>query len=573
MVLGRHPSCQIVLDNAAVSRRHARILESHGSYFLEDLRSRNSTYLNDQPIEGRTELNQDDQIKVCDVEFSFHMSMPPMDDPSGEPGQAAATGRSQRRGDTDETDPDRPTVEVPTQFSAIDDSPQGVVIGSLVESAAAESSIISTLNAGTSSSSLRLSVNPEAKLRAVMGISTAIARELRLDTVLEKILDGLFKIFSQADSGFIMLKSPSDGQLRIRAVRSRSATDDELVRVSRTIVRQAAESREAILSEDAAQDRRFKMSDSLTQLRIRSMMCVPLVSSDDQLLGLIQIDSRNLRQHYTQDDLDLLVAVSTQAAMAVENARLHEEVLAQRDSERDMEFATQVQLGFLPNQRPKLDGYEFYDYYEPALRVGGDYFDYVHLPDGRVAVAMGDVAGKGVSAALLMARLYSAARYHLLTTPDLGSAMSGLNEEISSSGLGHRFVTCCFAVIDPESHEVSIVNAGHLPPLLRDEGGVVKPLFRKQSGMPLGVARDQEFHGMTLELRPGDAVTFFTDGITEAMNEANEIYGRRRLEEFLKNASGSIEQTVRDIVLAVEQFCDGRPQRDDMCLVGFKRLS
>src|SRR5690606_39176628 len=122
---------------------------------------------------------------------------------------------------------------------------------------------------------------------------------------------------------------------------------------------------------------------------------------------------------------------------------------------------------------------EFGDYYEAAHRVGGDYFDYVELADGRVAIAVGDVAGKGVPAALLMARLYSASRYHLLTKATPAKALSGLNSEIASSGLGHRFITCIVAVVDPVAHRVSFANAGHLPPLLRNAANEVEPIGQK----------------------------------------------------------------------------------------------
>ena len=137
--------------------------------------------------------------------------------------------------------------------------------------------------------------------------------------------------------------------------------------------------------------------------------------------------------------------------------------MEQRDLDRDLEFATQVQLGFLPKSKPKLPQYTFADYYEAALRVGGDYFDYVWLPDGRLAVAVADVAGKGVPAALLMARLYASTRFQLLTTPDPAVAVTNLNAEISSSGLGHRFVTFLLMVLDPLRHEMTLVNAGIRP--------------------------------------------------------------------------------------------------------------
>jgi serine phosphatase RsbU (regulator of sigma subunit) len=552
ILLGRHPNCQIVLDNAAVSRHHAQILESHGHYYLEDLRSRNHTYLNGEVLEGRTELNDADVIKVCDLVMSFHFKLPSTQDPT------LATGPM----DLDGTDP--PTNSK-TRTRVASDSHR-VVIG---EDANDSSSIVGTQNAKVASS-LLLSVRPEAKLRAVLEISNALARTLDFDEVLQKILDGLFKLFPQAENGSMLLHDPQKGKLLVRATKSRRGREGE-ARISQTIVRRALETGEAILSADALTDRRFEMSESLSNLQIRSMMCVPLISTSDDKLGVLQIDTTDLKHQFSQEDLDLLVSVASQAALAVENAALHEEILKKRDIERDLEFAMQVQLGFLPTQRPRPPGYEFYDYYEAALRVGGDYFDYVVLPDERVAFALGDVAGKGMAAALLMARLYSSARYQLLTQPSASAALTGLNADIASSGLGYRFITSVLAILDPKQHTVTIANAGHMAPLWCNSRGEVQPIVLKQSGMPLGVVPDETYGETTLPLEPGDTIVVYTDGVTEAMNLGNDIYGREQLMACMQRNSDTLETLVKGIVADVEEFCGGRPQRDDVCLVCLRR--
>jgi len=556
MVVGRHPSCEIVLDNAAVSRRHAQILESHGNYFIEDLRSRNRTYLNGTAVDGRISLKDADTIIVCDVELSFHLHMAP--------------------------DSDSPTVTVAGSSSA-DSAPskaaqqatsggdgRNLVFDDDSHDSLDSSSIVSTLSA-KGSSSLRLSVKPEAKLRAVLEIGRSLGNSLRLDDVLQKTLDGLFKIFPQADNGFVLLKDPERNRLLVKAAKSRQGGEEPSVRISMTVVRQAMKTGEAILSANALGDERFKSSESLSDLQIRSMMCVPLIGHDDDPLGVIQIDTRDLPQRFAPDDLDMLVSVSSQVSLAVANATLHEELQQQRDQERDLKFATQVQLGFLPNKRPQLPGYQFADYYEAAQQVGGDYFDYVTLSDGRVAVALGDVAGKGVPAALLSARLYSSARFHLLTKPTVGEALTGLNSELVSSGLGYRFITFVVMIIDAKSNTVTIANAGHWPPLLRHCGGDISDIATQTSGAPLGVLPDQSFGETTIPLRPGEVLLLFTDGITEAMNPADDIYGAKRLRRILSSGPDSAQELVQDIVTDVESFCSGRAQRDDMCLVCVRR--
>ena len=216
---------------------------------------------------------------------------------------------------------------------------------------------------------------------------------------------------------------------------------------------------------------------------------------------------------------------------------------------------------------PSFPGYAFGDYYESALKVGGDYFDYIALPNGRVAVAIGDVAGKGIPAALLMARLYSSARFHLLTQAGVAEAIAGLNAEFASSALGFRFITFVAAVLDPATHEITIGNAGHLAPLLRRHDGKVDIIGKTDSGMPLGVNPQEVFREVKVTLAPGEMLTLYTDGITESMNAKNKIYGRERLSTFLANAPIDAAKTVHGVVSDVEKFCAGRSQRDDMCLV------
>ena len=566
-VFGRHPHCQLVLDNAAVSRYHAQIVEVHGDYFIEDLRSRNGTHVNEELIEGRRQLQDKDFIRVCDFTFRF-LQAAPSDSKLLKPGQVVGedgivvgpkslldsmNGKSSRPETEDEEEINSGPVSVN------DDD---------------RSSIISTLDAGSSSSDLRLSVKPESKLKAILEISKSLARAANLEQVLDKTLDSLFRIFAQADEGFIMLRDQEKNKLVVKATKTRRKTEgDDQVHVSMTIVRKTLESSEGILSANALEDSRFKASESLSSLRIRSMICAPMLSKELGPLGVIQITTHDVGAQLRHEDLDLLISVAMQVGLAVENAYLHHQTSLQRDLERDLEFATQVQLGFLPKSRPKLPGYAFSDYYEPAQRVGGDYFDYIQLPDGRMAVALADVAGKGVPAALLMARLYSSVRYHLLSHAEVNSAMAGLNAEISVSGLGHRFITCVLIVIDPVRNQLTLVNAGHLPPLRRNTAGLVEAIGANESGLPLGILPNQTFQQTVFDLAPDESWLVFTDGVTEAMRMPQEIYGNKRLMKFLETGPAKIDNLIKAVVDDVEAYVEGQAQSDDICMVGFQRLS
>jgi sigma-B regulation protein RsbU (phosphoserine phosphatase) len=537
-VLGRHPDCDIVLDSGAVSRQHARVTCVGGNYYVEDLNSRNGTFVNGRAVNDRQLLSDGDQLGICELLFSFHRGPP---DPElvfdeGPPGDIEATA------------------------AMIDD-------GRLTPS----STIMSKVDVSSGSSGLRLEVNPQAKLRALIEIAQNLGKALGLSEVLPKLLDSLFKIFIQADRGFIVLKDPATGRLVAKAVKYRRNQDAERARISRTIVGGVMQSKEAILSADATSDARFDMAESIVDFHIRSMMCAPLIDSEGNALGVIQVDTLDQRSRFNREDLDVLASVACQAAVAVENAQLHETVLSQRARARELAVAHEVQRGFLPSAPPQIDHYEFFDFYESAHELGGDYYDYVQLPEGRLAVVVADVSGKGASAALLMARLSAETRFCLASEPTPTAAIGRLNRVFCGSGWEDRFVTLVLAVLDPIRHEVTIVNAGHLPPLLRHAPAAVEAVGEPETRLPLGVDKDVSYAQHTFTLAPGDCLALYTDGITEAMNDRGDLYGHARLWAQLASDAQRVSTIGEAILRDVKQFVGARSQSDDMCLTCFGR--
>ena len=552
IVFGRHPSCAVILEDGAVSRQHAQIVQSHGSYYVKDLRSRNGTQVNESDVTEPTLLKESDLVRVCEYTYSFHD-----DSSNGDLSEDTAYVKPKKSAAGNDAIRATANIDVPINPDELDDDSD-------------RSSIISRIDA-RSGSGVRLSVKPEVKLRAILEIGKHLSNVLNIDDVLPSILDALFQIFPQADQAFVLLKEEEDDEPHVRACRNRRKDDDSMS-VSRTIVNRAMRTGEAILSADASEDSRFVSSESLAGLQIRSMMCVPLITQAGLRLGVIQITTFDLRSKFTEDDLDLLVNIATQCTLAIENANMHQTLINRQNLERDLEIAMQVQIGFLPNKPPDVEDYDFADFYEAAQHVGGDYYDYIELPDGRIAVTVADVAGKGVPAALLMARLYSAARYHLLTKKTPAEAMSGLNSEIATSGLGHRFITCAMAVLDPKKHEILLVSAGHLPPMARDLDGNVEQIDGDDTGLPLGIIPDQTFEQSVHPLKQGDTWVLYTDGVTEAMKLNREIYGSKRLLAFIKSGPLEVDALVKATVDDVNKFADGHAQSDDLCIVAFQRV-
>ncbi len=261
-----------------------------------------------------------------------------------------------------------------------------------------------------------------------------------------------------------------------------------------------------------------------------------------------------------------MVSAACQAAFAVENAQLHEAALHDQALKRELAVAHEVQRGFLPAAAPKIPEYDFFDFYEPASQLGGDYYDYVELPGGRLAIVVADVSGKGISASLLMAKLSAETRFCLASEPELAQAMGRLNRTFCDSNWEDRFITMVLAVLDPRRHELTIVNAGHLPPLWRSAAGLVEPMAETESNMPLGVDRNIDYVPCVMPLLPGDSLILYTDGITEAMNMKDELYGFPRLLAAISADAPGVNLLGRHILDDVKRFVGVRTQSDDMCL-------
>jgi serine phosphatase RsbU (regulator of sigma subunit)/pSer/pThr/pTyr-binding forkhead associated (FHA) protein len=533
LIIGRSPDkCRVVLPANAVSREHARIVPAGGKYYVEDLQSRNKTYVNNKVVEGRwpNPLKNGDNIKICDFLFAYHDETKPAQSPDD---------------DDQEEESSNTTVEATFNRS----SPKDFI-----------------------------DLQPQDKLRALIGITTALTKTLNLEDLLPQIADELFKVFKQADRCFI-IQLDDDNRLRpvVTKVR-RPGMGNE--RFSKTIVRRCLETLQSYLSEDATSDSDVSAAQSIAEFKIRSVMCVPVATQDGKPLGVIQLDSQDRTKKFSQEDLKFLVCVANSAAVAIENARMHETILQQQKLEEENRAASKVQRGFLPQSFPLVPGYEFFAHYTAARTVGGDYYDFIPRPDGKLAVLLGDVSGKGVPAALLMARLSGEARVSMLTQPDVAAAVTHLNNQLMQANLEDRYVTLSAAVIDPKSNRIEVVSAGHLSPwIYRRTAKKLEKVFEKDTGdFPVGWVPGHTYTAFPIELAPGDSLLVYTDGIEDAQPAS----GQRFTEDGVRRAVSSLRElpdvvTARElgarIVQAVQTHVGNHPQFDDIALVCFGRVN
>ncbi len=687
--MGRSPACEISVDVGAVSRQHAKIVHEHGVYFVEDLKSRNGTFVNGRSVsDERHRLRDGDRIRICDVEFTFRSSGDPSvhladadhelgsvliddDDQASSIASAVMTevrvelpkdefyeliGRNLQRNhvhcpdigsselEQEMRDADTPArqhlqrnffkVVLLNARNGLDDKGQFDLMKFLQYAFREMSeafdirlsdddfhaelipqylkdeprSLFCFLNIDlipedtirrlrgftqeghqclfcgnhpldgvkretvyrTAERRVQLAASPEAKLKALLEIQGALGRALSLDDVLPVVLDSLFKIFPRADRGFIIQKD-SEGRIIPAWIKQRRADSEDAVRISRTIVNQVMDSKQAILSADAANDVRFEMSQSIADFRIRSMMCAPLLDSNGNVLGVLQIDTLDQRQRFQEEDLDLLAGVAVQAGIAIDNAQLHELALKQQGVERDLELAREVLVSFLPKRPPQLDGYQFFDFYQPAAQVGGDYYDYISLPQGKMAIVVADAVGRGVAASLMVAKIAAELRLHLASEPSVDVAMSKLNKSLCDLNL-NRFVTMVLIVLDAKTHELSIVNAGHMAPIHCQEDGSLEEPGESVSGLPLGIEGSVEYAVHQMSLAAGESITMYTDGINECCNQADELYGIERLRNYVAaNKQTAPKELGLGIMEDVHKHQGDAIQCDDMCMVLFRR--
>jgi len=525
LIIGRNPDCDLVLEPKSVSRRHAAIVRRGSDYLLKDLGSTRGTFVNGQRLTQPVVIRDGCVIQVGELQLAFKTH-----------------GVQIQEGEDDQS----------TIFAAID---------------------LTTANDRSVSV-----VKPEEKLRALQQISQAFGSTLVISELLEKVLDSLFEIFPRAERGFVLLEDRERRILAPEAIRTRSGPTGDL-RISKSILQRVLGNGQAILSKDVLAE--FPHSDSVSNSMIRSLLCAPIMDQKRRPLGIIQLDTRDGRGRFEQGDLDLLAAVASQISVAVQNAQLHHDLLKQRDLEQELQFARQVMQALLPERPGVVPGYEFWDCYEPARHVGGDYYGFIPLHEpgdtsreypARWAIAVGDVVGKGLPAALLTARLSAEIRLFLQGENDPAVVVSRLNRQLNENGVLDMYITFLLAMLDVTTHRLRVVNAGHPYPLIRRADGRIEEFGKGASGLPLAIQGDWIYETSETTLGPGDLVILYTDGVTDALNPQGERFGEQALRKLLARAAASPATTGDLLIQQVHSHAAGQTQFDDITMVAFGRM-
>lgn len=325
--------------------------------------------------------------------------------------------------------------------------------------------------------------------------------------------------------------------------------------------------------EDVSQTERDKLAV------LRAELLLPLAARD-KLLGFVCLGPKRSEEPYTGSDVRLLKSVAAQTGLALENATLMRQIadeVAQRERlNREVEIAREVQERLFPQKLPEVVGLDYAGYCRPALGVGGDYYDFLALPGGQLGVAIGDVSGKGIAAALMMASLQASLRGEAARgATNLAAVVSNVNRLVFEASSANRYATFFYGQYDPQSRIFDYVNAGHNPPMLfRCSNGkwIVKRL--DVGGTVVGLLENFPYEQGSISLCSGDILVAYTDGISEAMTSADEEWGEARLEETVECCTGfSAQEILQHIFTAVDEFVADAPQHDDMTLAVLRTVS
>jgi serine phosphatase RsbU (regulator of sigma subunit)/anti-sigma regulatory factor (Ser/Thr protein kinase) len=302
------------------------------------------------------------------------------------------------------------------------------------------------------------------------------------------------------------------------------------------------------------------------------MLVVPLISQGE-LVGTINLGRRLSDQPYSTDDRKLLAGLASQVAPAIRLAQLVAEQQAEAEEREriahELEVAALIQQTLLPKTLPEIPGWEIDAYYRPAQAVGGDFYDFVPLEDGRYVILIGDVTGHGVPAALVMASCRSILRSATQQHSDPGAILATTNEALIVDIPPNMFVTCLCAVLDPDTSTLQFSNAGHNLPYASSSDGVTE---LRATGMPLGLMPDMQYDVVEATIEPGTALLLSSDGLTEAHNPEREMYGFGRLRELLEH-SYSDTDLLKSILTDLDRFSQGVEQEDDVTLVVVRHTS
>jgi len=526
-VIGRRSDCQIFVPDMRVSRQHARLWQDGDTWQIEDLGSNNGTFVNGNKVQSATPVRHDDEILIANNRIRVEAR-----DTTPEP-QIPAGGNA---------------------VTIVDVSGASSLIRSREDSGSGRIPIVSSgMLTIADQRAIRLL---ERKLDALTQILHATAASDTAEALIQKLVEALLELFPQAEDVGVLVEDERSGELKVQCQRHRKQAFGGNLRVPGTIIQHVISDRRGVLLGETADE---------NDEGIGTRMGAPLIYHGVHY-GVVYVESKH--SGFRQEDVDLLQTVATQAGLAMHTTRVAAQLLTREKLERDLRVARQIQRSLLPANVPQVVGLEFAVHYEPAYQIGGDFYDFIWHDPSHLGLAVGDVAGKAISAALYMARLTSELRSRAAIARTPARLLRRVNQEISQLGDDGMFATLVYCIYDLESRSLVFTNAGHCVPLLR-RGDRVFPLQAERAHTPpLGVTPELEAGEARVQLHSGDMLIMVSDGILEARDSRGNDYGLSRLSRRIRTARGNVTDVVRAILADIDSHSgDQGQQGDDMTIV------
>jgi phosphoserine phosphatase RsbU/P len=521
LTLGRSRTSELCFaDDTGLSRHHLTFENDADGWFIVDLGSKNGTLLNDQPLRTKTRLRPGDRIAAGHLVIVF----------------GATNGG--------------PENVVVFDHSAAEAASASTVVTSL-EGALADQTILQPAGG-----------NGAAQIKALVRAGRELADNRPLPELFPLILDLAIEAVGAQRGVLITLEGD---RLAVRAHKG-----GESFRISAGVRDRVLREKTSVLVRDAQLDPDWGKRHSIVQSRVRTLMAAPL-QAKDRIIGLIYVDSPFYIREFTKDDLSLLTVMANVAAVRIEHARLAEVEQAERMMARELERAASIQNSFLPERAPSVPGLELGGYNAPCRTVGGDYYDFLAFPNGGVALALGDVSGKGMPASLMMMALQARVQVMAPESADLASMMTRLNEITTANCPPGCFITFFFCTLDPATGKLLYCNAGHNPPIVIRADSRAE--YLSVGGPVLGVLAGARYEEVPVTLERGDLLVIYSDGVTEATNPQDEEFGEERLADLLRQHSTEpASAVIQAVTEAVAAWTQGAPPADDVTLVVARRV-
>lgn len=531
-LIGRGPLNHIVIDDSRISRQHAKISPEDGGHVIVDLGSANGTFVNDAPVK-RTKLQHKDVVLVGPFKFAFE------DGPKRARTEPQFGGRMEIQTITGSVPP----------VSRIIDSVDAISLAPVTISGLAELQ------------------DAERKLRTLYAFMQSISSTLDVQTLVSLMANDLLGVFEHADLCTVYLRDETTAELAPRGSMRRDRASVPSPPLPVQVISEVVQKGRAILSQPMVPLRQ-SVAGVLPMARLT--MHAPMIYRGN-VEGVLEVHGAAPGgPPFGQRDLDILNALAALAAMALHSARLHVASLRQQRLQQDLLFAREIQKSFLPHQLPVVPGIDLAAEYAPAYSVGGDFYDLFWLTETQLGIFVGDVSGKGVSAALLMARMSSDLRAAALSEGQPGRALERLNKSLLAHGQLDVFITGVCMSVDVQTGTVLLANAGHLPPLVRRREGLVEPILGG-AGTAIGFFENEEFPQVRFDLDPGDAIVLLTDGVLEAQNGDGEHFGFDRIQHSLASGDSGAQALAQRLLADLHTHVHGAAQYDDITLLVCRR--